>query len=176
MQDSIVILNKRNRPYPWCKKCNMFVVRQALLVQQPSTDMWQRGEERKRHQLAAEEARLGTATAITVYGFPLVTVPSLKYLGRILSVSEYYWPEVVHNLRKAQKKWVWLSRVLVREGADAQRPGLLYVSVVQAVLLYGSEMRVTSPHIGRKLSGFHYWLEHRLKGRQLRRRIDGIFV
>ena len=56
---------------------------------------------------------------------------------------------MVRNLHREEQKWARLSRVLVREGADARTSGIIYVVVVQAVLLYGSETWVMTPHIGR---------------------------
>ena len=46
-------------------------------------------------------------------------VPPFKYLGRVTLDSDNDWPEVVANLRNAQKKWARLLRVMGWEGADA---------------------------------------------------------
>ena len=100
--------------------------------------------------------RSGTATEITAYRIPLTQVAYFKYLGRFLSGSDNYWPAVVRNLLRAQQKWALLSRVLGREGADARTLGRIYVVVVQVVLMYGSEMWVMTPHIGRVLGRFHH--------------------
>ena len=83
------------------------------------------------------------------------------------------WTVVVHNLRKAQKKWEQLSRVMVREGRDSCTPGLFYAVVVQAVLLYGSDMWVMSPLIGKMMGSFQLMVIHRLTGWQPRRRAYG---
>ena len=37
---------------------------------------------------------------------------AFKYLGRILMATDYNLPEVVANLRKARKRWAWISRML----------------------------------------------------------------
>ena len=95
-------------------------------------------EEIKCLQLVAEEEREGAATVLTAYGFPLAPLSSFKYLGRILSASDDYWPVVVQNLRQVCKKWVRLMWMLGREGEDARILGVFYVEVVQAILLYGS--------------------------------------
>ena len=75
-----------------------------------------RGEELKFFWWAAEEERTGTATSFAACGYPLVTVPSLKYLNRILLESYDDLMSVVQNLRKSQKKWYRLSCVLGRMG------------------------------------------------------------
>ena len=56
----------------------------------------------------------------------------------MLAVDED-WTTVVRNIRQAWKNWALLMQFLEREGANVQTPGMFYVAVVQAVLLYGSE-------------------------------------
>ena len=56
--------------------------------------------------------------------------------------------------------------VLRREGSDARTLGRIYVTVVQAVMIYGSETWVITPYIGRVLGGFHHRVACRLTGRQ----------
>ena len=113
---------------------------------------------------------------LIAYGCLLETVPSFKYLDSILLELNYGLPEVVHNLRKAQKKWEWLSQVLRREGVDAWMSGLFYVMVVQVVFLYGSETWVMYPHIGRGMGRSHPRVVHSLTGWHLRKSADGTLV
>ena len=51
--------------------------------------------------------------------------------------------------------------------------GSIYVAVIQVVLLYGSEMWVTTPCIERDLGEFHHRVVSRLTGQKPRRVIDG---
>ena len=46
------------------------------------------------------------------------------------------------NLRKAQRQWGMISRVLENTGAMVRDRGVMYNVVVQPVLLYGSEIWV----------------------------------
>ena len=66
------------------------------------------------------------------------------------------WPEVVHNLSKAQKKWEKMLWVLGREGVDDWTLGPFYVVVLQAVFLYKLETWIMSPRIGRTMVDFHH--------------------
>ena len=50
------------------------------------------------------------------------------------------------------------------------------MSVVQAVLLYGSDMWVRSPRIGSTLELFHHRVAHILMGRKPRMGLDGMWV
>ena len=47
-------------------------------------------------------------------------MPPFKYLDRIIMYLDDDWPTVVRNLRKAQKKWYQLTRILVREGENTR--------------------------------------------------------
>ena len=63
--------------------------------------------------------------------------------------------------------------MLIRELGDARTFVRIYVVVVQAVILCGSDMWVMTPRIGIVLGGFHHRVSHRLTGRQPRRGQDG---
>ena len=88
--------------------------------------LFRRGDERKRRNLTEEDARKGSTTLFKSYGHPLNMVSSFKYLGRMLSASYYKGTEVVKDTRKEQKKWAQLYRILVQEGADDKKLGIIY--------------------------------------------------
>ena len=57
---------------------------------------------------------------ITAYEIPLAPVTSFKYLGIVLLKADDDWSEVVSNISPGVwQKWALLTRVLIREGADA---------------------------------------------------------
>ena len=70
----------------------MFVSNKALNGRNLVTNFYIWGEERKRHQLAEEEAHEGTETTITSYCIPLPPVNLFKLLGIFLLDLEKYWP------------------------------------------------------------------------------------
>ena len=51
--------------------------------------------------------------------------------------EEYDWTAVIYNLHKAKKVLERLLCILGREEADRRTPGNLYISAVQATLLFG---------------------------------------
>ena len=59
-----------------------------------------------------EEAWAWDEKTFTADGIPLAQVISFKYLGRILTATDDYWPAVVRNMRKARREWKQLTRVL----------------------------------------------------------------
>ena len=50
-------------------------------------------------------------------------VTSFKYLVRLLTASDDYWPEVLGNLWKPRKIWAQLLKILGREGASLRVSG-----------------------------------------------------
>ena len=125
-----MIHGEGNQPYPRFPKCDMFVSHKALNGQYLTRAFCRNVEERKRRLLEKEEAQAGTELAITAYGISLSPVTYWKYLGRVLSVADGNWPEVVNNLWRARHMWVRLTNVLSREGADARTSVQIYLAVV----------------------------------------------
>ena len=79
---------------------------------------------------------------------------SFIYLGQVISEADDDWAEVVNNLSWARAVWRRMTRILSREGAAPQVSGLFFKAVVQAVLLFGLEKCVATPHMGKDLGGF----------------------
>ena len=99
-------------------------------------------------------------------------VTSFIYLGQVISVTDDDWKEVVRNL--AQEKTVWrrISWILSREGATPRVSDFFLKAVIQAVLLFGAETLVVTPHMGTALGGFQTQVERRLTGQLPRRTTD----
>ena len=75
-----------------------------------------------------------------------------------------------------RQKLALLTCVLGREVTGYRMLGMFYVSVVQAVLLYGSDMWVRSPRIGSNLGLFHQRMAHILMGQKPRMGLDGMWL
>ena len=151
----------------------MLVLWRSLNGRHKSTAMCRSGAERKRRRLAETEIRESMEMAFEVYGEQLKTVPSFKYLERILTAGDDDWPEVTGKLEKARKSWGRLHRILSREGAVKRGSGNFLKSVVQQVLLFGAEIWAVTPRMERALNSFMHGAARRITGRQLRRGWDG---
>ena len=73
-------------------------------------------------------------------------------------------------------KWVRLENILVSELVDRRTVGRFYVSVVQEVLLFGSEMWVLTPQLEKSLERFHHLVVRRMAGMGPKRQWDGTWV
>ena len=62
-----------------------------------------------------------------------------KYLVRSMTELDNDCPTVMGNLRKSQKSWTHLERILGREGSSLRVSGMFFKAVMQAVLIFGSE-------------------------------------
>ena len=107
-----------------------------------------------RWRLAEMEVRESTEMAFEDYGEQSKTVPSFKYLGRILTEVDDDWPALAGNLGKARKSWGRTQRILRREGANKRVSGNFFNAVVQQVLLFGAETWVVMPRMERALNSF----------------------
>ena len=137
-----------------------------------TTAYFRQGVDRKQRHLTEEEELAGAEADITAYGISLASVTSFKYLERFRLAAYDDWPSVVRNLWKSQHKWEWLTRVMIREGADVWTLGEIYLAVVQSVMMSVLETWVMTPHIGRVLGRFHYRVNRRLTGKQPRQDKD----
>ena len=106
--------------------------------------------------------------AFQAYGRPLVMFTLFKYLGRVLMAVDENWLAAVGNLRKKWKSWTWMAKILVREVDIPRVSGMFFKAVVQAVLLFGSDMWVMNPHMGRDLGSFHQRVARLITGRHLK--------
>ena len=114
VRDIVIILEEGNLPHPMCSRCDMLVPWRSLNGRHKNTAMCRSEAERKRRRLAETEIRESTEMAFEVYGKQLKTVPSFKYLGRILMAGDDDLPAVAGNPGKARKSWGQLKPVLIR--------------------------------------------------------------
>ena len=91
-------------------------------------------------------------------------VTSFKYLRRVISATDNDWPAVVSNLARAKTVWRRMSRIISREVATPRVSVFFFKAMIQAVLLFGSETWVVTPHMGTALGGFQTQVDRRLMG------------
>ena len=73
---------------------------------------------------------------------PLDTKTAFPYLGRNLTFNNRYWAAPYINLRKAQRPWWMMAKILEKTGAPVKAHVIVYNVVIQAVLLCGRKIRV----------------------------------
>ena len=156
-----------------CELCGMQVTPYALTRNHRYSALCNDIAQRRRQRDLIHSCKQAGATQFQVADAELESVTSFRYLGRPLSYLDSDQPAMYRALTKARQRWGMLSRLLVREGADARVSGMFYKAVVQSVLLYGSETWVRSQAMDQVLAGFHHRVARRLSGRLPTRYYNG---
>ena len=69
-----------------------------------------------------------------------------------------------------------MVRILGREVEARRTVGIFYVEVVQAVILFGSEMWVVTPCLEKAIAGFHHRAVCQMEGMGHKLQLDGAWV
>ena len=102
--------------------------------------------------------------AIRVKLVPIEATIAFSYLGRTATYNNSNCAELYINLRKAQYLWGMIAKVMGKKGAPIKAQPMMYKMVVQAVLLYGSEIWVVIDAMMMVLEGFHHSIARRITG------------
>ena len=92
---------------------------------------------------------------------PLEATKIPPYLWRTTTYNNSDLVELYINLRKSQKRWGVVAKVLGKMGAPIKTHAMMYTAVLQAVLLYGSKIWMVTYAMVTVLEGFY----HRISGR-----------
>ena len=176
VHDTEAIVEEGKLPLPRCPRCNLQVSRKALNGRHLEISQCRTGTERKRRRLAEAELEITSEKAFHTYGTKMRAVTEFKYLRRVLTNTDYDWPAVAGNIRKAWASWGRLVRILGREGADLKVTRSFYTAVTQQVLLFGAESWVITKRMESALDAFQGRVAQRLTGRLPRRGRDGKWV
>ncbi len=103
----------------------------------------------------AVTAALALRQQFMIHGDVLERVEVYKYLRWMMAQDDEDTQAVRAQLRKVRTTWAWVGKVLRSENTSPIIAAKFYLAVVQAILLYSSEMWVISPHAMAHLEGFH---------------------
>ena len=96
-----------------------------------------------------------------------------KYLGRMISDNDRDELAVTARIKAARSKWMQLHRILSADRSDCKTMSKFYLSIVQAVLLYGCAFWVLTDRLLLRLERFHLRCARWLCHRHIRRNADG---
>ena len=99
----MIILEEGNISHPQGPRCEMLLPCKALNDRHTNTTQCEKGVERKRCHLVAEDIRESAVSSFQAYGKPIDMVTYLKYMGWVLTASYDDWTADVGNLQKARK-------------------------------------------------------------------------
>jgi hypothetical protein len=104
-EDTLCILEEGLEPLRKCELCRMHVTPNAIKSGHQTSLLCKRGQDRQRQLQAIEVSRRGNEQVFTVYGDPLKSVATFRYLGRPLASNDDDWPALYQNLTRARSKW-----------------------------------------------------------------------
>jgi hypothetical protein len=168
--DTIVI--REEGVLPRCENCNMFVTCQHTR----DNETCRQGTEQKRKRKMDAERETERNVRFNINGNDVENVSEFKYLGRWLSQDDNDMTAVRANIKKARERWGTFSRVLTREGANVKMVAKFYLTVVQSVLLYGSESWCLTKRQMSLLSAFHNRCARSISKRWIKREDDGTWT
>jgi hypothetical protein len=99
-EDTLCILEEGLEPLPECELCRMHVTPNAFRTGHQASLLCKRGVARVRQWEAIEVTRRANEQVFTVYGAPLKSVATFKYLGRPLTFNDDDWPALYRNLSR----------------------------------------------------------------------------
>jgi len=172
-EHTIIIIG--DKPRVRCTSCGMYVLK--VTPAHLRSQFCQRQTERKlRKALNMTYQRAATSTSFRIGDQPIEQVSEYRYLGRMLAEDDCDDLAVSFNLAKARSRWGRMVRVLSAENATPKVMARFYLTIVQAVLLYGSETWVLSPHDLQRLESFHRRCARHLAHMPIRRKSDGTWI
>ena len=86
---------------------------------------------------------------------PLEATTVSPYLGLTITYNNNYLAALYINLRKYQRRWVVVAKVLGKIGESVKSHNIMYKAVVQVVILYESKNLMVTDAIVTVIEGFH---------------------
>jgi hypothetical protein len=120
------------------------------------------GVERKNQQETAISSALALCQQFLVRGDMLEQVEVHKYLGCLLVQDNDDTQAICTQMRKARATWARVGQVLWSKNASPFVAAKIYQVIIQAILLYGSELWVISWTAMAQLKGLHIRAAYRM--------------
>jgi hypothetical protein len=156
-----------------CGKCCMFLTGRTNVAKHQTSEICQKGSSQREKR--EEDATRKQAGEIIFYinGREIENVPEFKYLGRWLAKSDNDLKAVQANIQKARARWSGFSRVLTRKGANRKVMSVFYRTIIQSVLLFGSETWTLTQRQMQLIASFHNQCARSITRRWNRQDEDG---
>ena len=157
-------------PLTKCNLCKMHVKNMNKHVNGQTCKRLQerrRNEELQRLQKNAEEV------SFSVKCLPIERVRKFIYLGRRFDEDDNDSACIKDQISKARRQWNCIAKILKRDGADCRTMTRFYLTVVQAVLLYGSDSWTVKKSDIKRLNSFHNRALRYMTGQHIKRLENG---
>ena len=82
----------------------------------------------------------------------------------MLDFNKSDWATMCRNMRKAQRRWGMVVKVMTKTGETVRPWTMMYKVVVHTVLMYRIDSWVVLDEMLKVLEGFHHWVTRRISG------------
>ena len=173
IEDSIRI--EEEGQLPQCSSCGFFgsTVNSERHLQSKDCQFYTGKRHRHFRNQRQTEA---LAVKLTVSGEEIERVCTFRYLGRILSDDDDDSHAILRQLEKARKVWSRFQSILRSEGVKPRAMGYFYKTIIQTVLLYGSESWVAPAWVLKQVRSFHHRIARYIAGLHIKKTSDGNWI
>ena len=116
------------------------------------------------------------STSFNIRGEEIELVSSFEYLGRQLTETDDDVTAIHTNIAKARTQWGKVVRILARQTSNRKTMGKFFETVVESVLLYGSETWVLSNQMMALLDSFHHRCARFIPQEHIQQLEDGSWI
>ena len=152
-----------------CDKCGM---RCKNIQQHQKTTTCIKLSQKRKNEIQGKKQERADTVIFTINRVALERVKEFKYLGRILQDNDDDSTCIMENLKKARNRWNCIAKILKREGANAKCMSRFYMTVVQAVLLYGADSWTMTRRDMERMESFHKRAVRYMTGKHIRKGRD----
>jgi len=151
-------------------KCELCGQRCYDLNKHKQTSTCMKNRTRRSNEIKQTLQAKGDKVRFSVNGKEIERVKKFKYLGRWFREDDSDTCSIKENIRKANGRWNCLANILKREGANAVCMGRFYLTIVQAVLLYGADSWAVEKRDLKRLESFHNRAARYMTGKHIKKR------
>jgi hypothetical protein len=153
---------------PQCVECGLFQSNVNSKNHLESEDC-KRYAEIKRNRRTDLKQQSAKNVSFSINGIAIKKVKSFKYLGRMLTETDDDLEAVELQLKKARMTWGRMCKILQKKtNGNPRIMSIFYKTIIQSVLLYGSESWVLTKIASRKLQSFHRRCARFITGRHIK--------
>ena len=151
---------------PKCPKCKMHNGNMEKHIESATC---RRLAVRRQNEVLQDQQATAGNVKFYIKGKEIERVKEFEYLGRIISDNDDDTKCIDNAIKKARRQWNCIGKMLKREGANAETMAKFYITIVMAVLLYGSESWTITNKNKLKLQSFHNRALRYISGKHIKK-------
>ena len=154
------------------EKCDLCGMRCVNLRGHRGKSTCKQAAQRRYNEAMQEWQVEANGVGFIVNGKQIDRVWDFKYLGRYFTEDGDDTKCIQENVKMARQQWNSIANILKREGADPASMSRFYLTVIQAVLLYGADSWCVSERNMGILKGFHQRAIRYMTGEHIQKQSD----